>query len=105
MKNHFKYPKSVTICSFILFILFFHYKSLLFNSKLYISSNAHAPFTKQLALSENNITIQLFDRVNNNSLSKLKFLIYECKKARPCGGWADRLKGFYFFIYFFIGRQ
>ncbi len=30
---------------------------------------------------------------NTANLSDTKYLVYECKKLRSCGGWADRVKG------------
>ena len=30
---------------------------------------------------------------NATNLADTKYLIYECKKLRSCGGWADRVKG------------
>jgi len=35
---------------------------------------------------------------NAANLSDTKYLVYECKKLRSCGGWADRVKGILFLL-------
>ncbi len=38
---------------------------------------------------------------NAANISDTKYLVYECKKLRSCGGWADRVKGIGFTVFCF----
>ena len=88
----------VAFCSFLL-VLFVYIGSTTKLSLSYFNLNPLTTTTKSLILTEQNAT-RLLQNLNaslNNTTPKLKYLVYECKKTRPCGGWADRLKGNWLF--------
>jgi len=46
---------------------------------------------------DNQITNKI-NNLNENNFNKNKYVVYECTSESLCGGWADRLKGLYYYL-------